>query len=99
MERRQGVTRRLELEPRADPERAERQPDPGPLQEFLDAAADSPLSSFAYARSSRTVTSASDDTRYRSTSTGDEPFVRPPSCSARVSRLVLPYFRGAYSRT
>ena len=99
VQRRQRVAGRLELEPRADPERPEREPDPGSLEERLDTPRSSPFRCRAYARSSRTVTSAIEETRYRSTSTGMSPSLRSPSWSARLSRLVLPYLRGAYSRT
>ncbi len=78
VERGERVPRRLELEPRADPERAERQPDPGALQECLDAAPrSSPFSCFAYARSSRTVTSAIDATRYSSITASRRPISGP----------------------
>src|SRR5207247_11334399 len=43
MERRERIGARLKLEPGADPERAERETEPGALQELLDARADLPL--------------------------------------------------------
>jgi hypothetical protein len=63
MERRQGVdVAWIELELRADPERAEREPEPGALEELFDLRLDRALQR-VYARSNRIATSAMETTR------------------------------------
>ena len=63
VQRRQRVGARVDLQPGADPERAERQAEAGALQELLDpACAVLPFSCRAYARSKRIATSAIEST-------------------------------------
>lgn len=95
MEGGQRVASGLELESRADPERAEREADTGSLEQRLDPLAElafellrvRPLEAYRDVGHGRDAIEVDED--------GNRPSSRSPSRSARRSRLVFPYFRGA----
>ncbi len=92
---RERILHRLELELRADAERAERQPDPRPLEERLDASPQLALQLLRIRALEPDGDVADRRDAVEVDEHGDSPSECSPSCSARLRRLVLPYLRGA----